>query len=193
MSGEVRAWKLRRYAATTTGWSAHFYGFCSTPVASAPGRSTTNSATRLACREPSYPSYRTTGWPHWRKHPRLAVFPSRPLTAREIQEEVRRRGLPERKDANPHLSTLERKGFITSTPSGWCRVELASGHASSPPPQPTRSSPRSRADAAPPPPAPHAPPTSRAERLQSIKLVLEIGVVAVTLIGGIIALVLGSR
>jgi hypothetical protein len=40
---------------------------------------------------------------------------TRPLSAKEILEEVRRRGLPERKDANPHLSTLKRKGFITNT------------------------------------------------------------------------------
>jgi len=49
---------------------------------------------------------------------------TRPLRGREILDEVRRRGLPERKDANPHLSTLKRNGFITNADGKWFRVNL---------------------------------------------------------------------
>lgn len=55
---------------------------------------------------------------------------TRPLTGQEILDEVRRRGLPCRKDANPHLSTLKRKGYITNEDGKWFRIGLrASGSA----------------------------------------------------------------
>ena len=63
---------------------------------------------------------------------------TRPLTGREILDEVRRRGLPERKDANPHLSTLKKKGFITNENGKWFRVSLkASDDTARPAPTPT--------------------------------------------------------
>ena len=49
-----------------------------------------------------------------------------PLTGREILDAVRRRGLPERRDANPHLSILKRKGYITNAGGKWYRINLKS-------------------------------------------------------------------
>src|SRR5262245_50193727 len=54
----------------------------------------------------------------------VLIDATHPLTGREILDEVRRRRLPERKDASPHLSTLKRKGFITNADGKWYRVNL---------------------------------------------------------------------
>jgi hypothetical protein len=120
---------------------------------------------------------------------------SQPLSIHEIEEEVRRRGLTERGAVSRHLNVLKGRGHIINTPAGWCRVVLAPEHTGAAPTPPARSVPRrvtSKTPSSTPPlplSASPVPPAAPTERLQRIKLVLEIGVVAVTLIGGIIALI----
>lgn len=74
----------------------------------------------------------------------VLIDATRPMSGREILDEVRRRKLPERKDANPHLSTLKRKGFITNEGGLWFKVQSRPSGGSARPaaPQPSaRSSP----------------------------------------------------
>ena len=115
---------------------------------------------------------------------------TRPLTIREIEDEIRHRGLPERGAVSSHLNTLKGRGHIINTPDGWCRVEMVPGYSAPSPAPPARSTPAPSPPSEPPPlPLPPAPRTTRTEKLQGIKLMLEIGVVALALIGGIIALI----
>jgi hypothetical protein len=119
---------------------------------------------------------------------------TRPLTVLEIEEEVRRRGIPERGAVGRHLTVLKERGHIINTSEGWCRLELCSesslagskpeakkvltkviNKTSSPVPSTTLAS-------------SHVSETPK-ERLQNLKLIIEIGVGAVTLIGAIIGLV----
>lgn len=73
----------------------------------------------------------------------------KPLSAKEILEEVRRRKLPTRQQANPHLSTLKRRGYVTNSGGKWQKTELggagAKGKASEPT-QPREDAPQPSAD-----------------------------------------------
>jgi len=76
---------------------------------------------------------------------------TRPLTNHEILAEVRRRGLPARQHANPHLSTLKRRGFITNKAGKWFKVSTAARQEASLHPS-AHSLPSSRAISTPPTP-----------------------------------------
>ena len=120
---------------------------------------------------------------------------TRPMSVREIEEDMRRRGLPERGAISSHLNTLRQRGHIVNTPEGWCRVSLtptgSSPTADRPVPATAQPSHPSASPTTPSnPPTPVATPV---ERLQRTKLVLEIEVAAVALIAGLIALIWGSR
>jgi hypothetical protein len=60
----------------------------------------------------------------------VLIDADKPMTAKEIMAEVIRRGLPARKDAGPHLSTLKRKKHITNENGYWFKVPAAGGAAS---------------------------------------------------------------
>ncbi|MBP3958002.1 hypothetical protein J8F10_22330 [Gemmata sp. G18] len=125
----------------------------------------------------------------------VLIDASRPMSIREIEEEIRRRGLPERGAVSSHLNTLKKRGHIVNTPSGWCRTSMASDGQlkTAPATRATFGEPQNPSTPAS-PPAPSSPAsttsTDRTERVQRIKLMLETGVVVVTLVSGIVALLL---
>ena len=56
----------------------------------------------------------------------------REFTEAEVEDEVRRRGLPERGAVYEHLRALRNRGFLRKTDTGWVRLDRATGEPAAP-------------------------------------------------------------